>query len=249
MGERIHKALARAGYGSRRAVEEWIREGRVKVNGQPAVLGQQVTDADTVEVNGARANLVSEALQRRVIAYHKPEGEICSTKDPGGRPTILQNLPRLTGERWVTIGRLDLNTSGLLLVTNDGSLAHRLMHPSGEIEREYAVRVLGRVTPAGMRKLTTGVQLDDGKAWFEAIHDVGGRGANHWFHVVVKEGRNRIVRRLWESQGFRVSRLIRVRYGPITLPGSLKAGHWKEVTGQDLHALVKAAGLPELVDG
>lgn len=243
MSERIHKALARAGYASRRAVEDWIRKGRVTVNGRPAVLGQQVSQSDRIEVDGAVVNLASPAIQRRVVAYNKPEGEVCTASDPGGRPTILRNLPQLTGERWVTVGRLDLNTSGLVLATNDGDLAHRLMHPSGEVEREYAVRVLGRVTPAVMRKLTSGVHLSDGKAWFEAIHDAGGRGANHWFHVVLKEGRNRIVRRLWESQGLKVSRLIRVRYGPIVLPSGLKPGCWKELQGRDLKALEKAAGL------
>ena len=243
MTERIHKALARAGYGSRRAVEQWIRDGKVTVNGEAARLGQQVAATDRIEVGGAPVNLASPEFQRRVLAYHKPEGEVCTASDPEGRPTIHQSLPKLTGERWITVGRLDLNTSGLLLVTNDGELAHRLMHPSGEVEREYAVRVLGTVTPAIMRKLTSGVRLDDGMAWFDAIHDAGGRGANHWFHVVVKEGRNRIVRRLWESQGLKISRLIRVRYGPIALPASLKPGQWKELEARDLQGLAKAAGL------
>lgn len=243
MSEKIHKALARAGYGSRRRLEEWIREGRVTVNDRPARIGERVSETDRIAVDGAQVTLAAPVVQRRVIAYHKPEGEICTASDPEGRPSILQNLPRLTGERWVTVGRLDLNTSGLVLATNDGELAHRLMHPSGEVEREYAVRVLGRVTPAILRKLTAGVKLEDGRAWFEALHDAGGRGANHWYHVVVREGRNRLVRRLWESQGLKVSRLIRVRYGPITLPGTLKAGHWKELAARDLRALEKAVGL------
>ena len=212
MSEKIHKALARAGYGSRRRLEEWIREGRVTVNGRPAHIGERVSETDRIAVDGAQVTLAAPALQRRVIAYHKPEGEICTA-------------------------------SGLVLATNDGELAHRLMHPSGEVEREYAVRVLGRVTPAILRKLTAGVKLEDGRAWFEALHDAGGRGANHWYHVVVREGRNRLVRRLWESQGLKVSRLIRVRYGPITLPSTLKAGHWKELAARDLHALEKAVGL------
>jgi 23S rRNA pseudouridine2605 synthase len=243
MSEKVHKALARAGYGSRRGIEAWIRDGRVTINGRPAKVGDRVVETDRIAVDGKQINLASPAFQRRVLAYHKTEGEICTASDPQGRPTILERFPQLTGERWITVGRLDLNTTGLILATNDGELAHRLMHPSAEVEREYAVRVLGKVTPPMLRRLTTGVTLDDGRAVFEAVFDAGGRGANHWYHVVLKEGRNRIVRRLWESQGVKVSRLIRVRYGPIALPSSLKAGCWKELEARDTRLLERAVGL------
>ncbi len=243
MSEKIHKALARAGYGSRRAVEDWIREGRVTVNGRPARIGERVGPGDRLSVDGQQVNLASPVPTRRVLAYHKPEGEVCTASDPEGRPTIMSSLPPLTGERWISVGRLDVSTSGLILFTNDGELAHRLMHPSSGIEREYAVRVLGRVTQATLRRLTAGVPLEDGRAWFDAIHDAGGTGANHWFHVVLKEGRNRLVRRLWESQGLTVSRLIRVRYGPLALPSTLRVGRWRELTEREIQSLVKAAGL------
>ncbi len=242
MSEKIHKALARAGFGSRRAVEVWIREGRVTVNGRPAQIGERVSQGDRLTLDGRQVNLASPLISRRVLAYHKPEGEVCTASDPEGRPTIMRNLPTLTGERWISVGRLDLNTSGLILFTNDGDLAHRLMHPSGGLEREYAVRVLGKVTPAILRRLTAGVPLEDGRGYFDAIFDAGGTGANHWYHVILREGRNRLVRRLWESQGLTVSRLIRVRFGTMALPSTLKVGRWKELSDRDIQALEKAAG-------
>ena len=228
MAERLHKLLAQAGLGSRREIEGWISEGRVKLNGRTATLGQTATIEDRVSVNGRPVNLAKSHQQAtRVLLYKKRVGEVVTRRDPEGRPTIYKRLPRIQSGRWIAIGRLDINTSGLLLLTNDGELAQRLMHPSFEIEREYAVRVHGEVTPEILRNLTDGVELDDGTARFEAIKEAAGKEGsqrNQWFHVVLREGRNREVRRLWESQGLEVSRLMRVRYGPISLPGGIKSG-------------------------
>ncbi len=239
-GERLQKVLARAGYGSRREIEGWIRQGRVRVNDKPAELGQLYQPGDKIKVNG---KLVSgarlKAKETKVIMYHKPVGEVTTRSDPEGRRTVFASLPRLHGGRWVSIGRLDLNTSGLLLLTTDGELANQLMHPRNEIEREYAVRVFGEVTPEILKALKTGVLLEDGAARFDAIYDQGGQGANHWYHVVLKEGRNREVRRLWESQGVTVSRLIRVRFGNITLPKYLRPGNAQELTPEQISALKK----------
>jgi 23S rRNA pseudouridine2605 synthase len=244
MNEKLQKVLARAGFASRRELEEWIAAGRISVNGKIATLGDRVGEQDVIRVDGRvvqRARLVPR--ERRVLIYHKPLGEVCTRSDPEGRPTIFDNLPRLTNGRWITIGRLDINTSGLLLVTNDGELANRLMHPSSEIEREYAVRVLGEVLPETLERLRSGVQLEDGEAHFDRLVDAGGEGANHWYHVTLREGRNREVRRLWESQGIAVSRLTRVRYGNILLPRAVRPGRFADVKGPELDALLALVGL------
>lgn len=243
-GERIQKALARAGLGSRREIESWIRAGKVFINRHLAHLGDRYRKGDQVVVKGHRVNLEKRlAMQCRVLLYHKPIGEVVSRCDPKGRPVIYTHLPRLEYGRWIPVGRLDLNTQGLILVTNDGELAHRLMHPSREVEREYAVRVLGTVSDETLETLTTGVELEDGWARFNIIRPAGGEGANRWFHVTVKEGRNRLVRRLWESQGLTVSRLIRVRYGEIALPPRLRAEKFQELDREAVAQLLRAVGL------
>lgn len=239
-GERIQKVLARAGYGSRREIERWIEAGRVQLNGKTAKLGDTVTPSDRLKVNGKlvpRTRLVKK--QSRYLVYHKPVGEICSRSDPEGRRTVFESLPKIRGGRWIAVGRLDFNTSGLMIFTTDGHVANKLMHPSFEIEREYAVRVLGDVSDETLAALQQGVMLDDGPAKFDNIIDAGGDGANHWYHVTLKEGRNREVRRLWESQGVTVSRLMRVRYGNITLPRGLRAGRFTDLDEELVRALVK----------
>ncbi len=241
MKERLQKYLARAGLGSRRQMEEWIRAGRISVDGKIAELGTQVDGTQAVTVDGKRVR-AQEAV-RRVLAYYKPVGQVTSRQDPEGRTTVFEKLPPPGSGRWIAVGRLDLNTQGLLLLTTDGELANRLMHPSSEIEREYAVRVLGPVDSAILRRLREGVMLEDGKARFDMIRDAGGRGANHWYHVILREGRNREVRRLWESQGIAVSRLLRVRYGPVTLGRELQPGQWDELDEGRLGRLLKAVGM------
>jgi 23S rRNA pseudouridine2605 synthase len=245
MAERLQKILARAGYGSRRQVEDWIRAGRIRVNGKPAELGLGVTATDTIEIDG-RTVAVTAALGQPApltLLYHKPVGELTTRADPEGRPTVFDRLPPLKTARWIAVGRLDLNTAGLLLLTTDGELANRLMHPSSEIEREYAVRVLGAVSPGVLERLLGGVELEDGRAAFATLRDAGGSGANHWYHVTLKEGRNREVRRMWESQGVAVSRLMRVRFGPIGLPRQLRPGHHRPLTRAEIVALYRAVGL------
>lgn len=243
-GERIQKVLARAGHGSRRQIEQWIREGAVRVNGHVAVLGDTLTEEDRVELHGRALRLRSRHADfTRVLAYNKPEGELCTRADPEGRRTVFENLPTLHGARWINVGRLDINSSGLLILTTNGELANRLMHPSRRIEREYAVRVRGTVDPEVLARLRAGVELEDGPARFEQIVDAGGQGSNHWYHVVVCEGRNREVRRLWESQGLSVSRLTRVRYGPILLPRALRTGRWAELNAGQIAALGAAVEL------
>ena len=245
MAERLQKFLAQAGYGSRREIENWIRDGRISVNDKPAELGVSVSVTDRIRIDGrliAAASPVSRPP--RTMAYHKPAGELTTRKDAEGRPTVFDNLPKLRNGRWISVGRLDFNTAGLLLVTTDGELAHRLMHPSWEIEREYAVRILGAVDDAKLQRLQEGVMLEDGMAAFASIRDAGGQGINHWYHVTVREGRNREVRRLWESQGLQVSRLIRIRFGPVELPRSLRAGRFQDLTPQELAALYAAVKLP-----
>lgn len=244
MPERLQKVLARAGYGSRREIERLIEAGRLDINGRVATLGESVTPADAISLDGKRLPVsVDRDSPRRVLIYHKPEGEICTRSDPEGRQTVFERLPKLRASRWVSIGRLDINSAGLLLLTTDGELANRLMHPSTGIEREYAVRVLGTVTDEQLARLRDGVELDDGPARFIDIADAGGQGANHWYHVVIAEGRHREVRRLWESQGLAVSRLIRVRYGPIGLPRGLRPGKWAELDDEQLNQLCIAAGI------
>lgn len=245
MSEKLQKVLARSGVGSRREMEEFISAGRVNVDGKIAHLGDRVTETQVIRVDGHVVKIATETEQVcRVIAYHKPEGEICSRTDPDGRPTVFERLPKIKGARWIAIGRLDINTSGLLLFTTDGELANRLMHPKFEVEREYAVRVFGEVTDAILQKLRTGVELDDGKASFKKIKAGGGEGVNRWYNVVLTEGRNREVRRMWESQGTVVNRLIRVRYGDLLLPKHLPAGGYAEYPLDEVNYLRKMVHLP-----
>ncbi len=213
------------------------------VNGRTARLGEQVTGAETIFLDGKHLRHLGQRSKRRVLAYYKPVGQVTSRHDPQGRATVFAGLPALQVGRWIAVGRLDLNTQGLLLFTNDGELANHLMHPASRIEREYAVRVLGGVDRAMLRRLREGVNLEDGVARFDEIYDAGGRGANHWFHVVLRDGRNREVRRLWESQGVTVSRLSRVRYGPISLRRGLHPGRWDELNTEQVKLLLQAAGM------
>jgi len=237
MDEKLQKVLARAGQGSRREMENRIREGRVLVNGEVATLGDRVSTKDTITIDGYAIVPTEAGENRRVIIYNKPEGEVCTRKDPEGRPTVFDKLPKLRGERWIAVGRLDINTSGLLLFTTDGELANRLMHPSTEIDREYLVRVMGEVTEENLATLKKGVILDDGIAKFTDIVDGGGEGINRWFYVCLMEGRNREVRRLWESQGVKVNRLKRVRFGPVFLPSKAKVRRWVEMEAPDVNSL------------
>ncbi|ATE59582.1 23S rRNA pseudouridine(2605) synthase RluB [Thauera sinica] len=239
--ERLQKVLAQAGVASRREIEELVIAGRISVNGLPASLGQKIGPGDRVKLNGKLIPLRFAQRTPRVLIYHKPEGEIVSRDDPEGRPTVFERLPVLRKGRWLAVGRLDFTTSGLLLFTNDGELANRLMHPRYELEREYAVRVLGELTEEQARSLTEGIQLEDGVARFNGLRDEGGEGANHWYRVTISEGRNREVRRMFESVGLTVSRLMRVRYGPVELPARLKRGMWMEMPEADACRL---AGVP-----
>lgn len=241
-GEKLQKVLARAGLGSRRELEAAISAGRAEVNGLPAMLGDRVKPSDRLVFDG-RPVTVSET-QRLVLIYNKPEGEVCTRDDPEGRPTVFARLPALPEGRWLSVGRLDINTSGLLLFTTDGELANRLMHPSQQIEREYAVRVLGEVTPEMVAQMHAGVMLEDGLARFTDIQCFGGSGSNVWYHVVIMEGRQREVRRLWESQGVVVSRLKRVRYGNVFLDADLRMGQWKTLEQKVIDTLAASVGLP-----
>ncbi|MBT8437801.1 MAG: pseudouridine synthase [Gammaproteobacteria bacterium] len=222
--ERIQKYLANQGAGSRRQIDALLQQGRISVNGKTAKPGDQVAGREKIAIDGKLLRLQRHAARPKILMYHKPVGEVCTRSDPEGREDVFQNLPGLNQGRWVSIGRLDINTSGLLLFSNDGELANRLMHPSYEVEREYAVRVHGAVSPEMLQQLRNGVPLEDGKAHFDDIIDSGGSGSNHWYHVVLKEGRNREVRRLWEAVGVEVSRLTRVRYDQFRLPKWLKPG-------------------------
>jgi 23S rRNA pseudouridine2605 synthase len=243
--ERLQKVLAAAGLGSRREIEAWIRAGRIVVDGTPAGLGQRVTGEESISLDGRPITALRRPRSaERTILYHKPAGEICTRHDPEQRPTIFDRLPPLQGRRWISVGRLDFTTAGLLLLTTDGALAHALMHPSRGLVREYMVRILGDVPNAVLDQLRAGIELEDGPARFTTLVAGGEGDANHWFRVEVREGRNRLVRRLWEAAGFQVSRLIRVRYGPAELPRSLRAGRSQRVEGELLAALYAAAGLP-----
>jgi len=238
---KLQKMLAQAGLGSRREMEELIASGQVFINGKPAKIGDRVGQGDLVRVGKRTIHLKFETRLPRVILYHKPEGEIVSHNDPEGRPSVFDKLPKVQSSKWISIGRLDFNTSGLLIFTTDGDLANRLMHPRFEVEREYAVRVMGLLTSEQVQTLTTGVQLEDGVAKFDQLSDQGGEGSNHWYRVILKEGKNREVRRMFEAAGLMVSRLIRVRFGPINLPPRLKRGkslELDEVEVQRLLALV-----------
>jgi 23S rRNA pseudouridine2605 synthase len=243
--QRLHKVLASCGFGSRRAMEEMILAGRITVNRMPAEVGQKVGPGDEVRINGEVVKVRFAEPRPRVLMYHKPAGELVTRDDPEGRPTVFAKLPSIGNGRWINIGRLDYNTEGLLLFTNSGELANRMMHPRYEVEREYAVRVMGRLGDEQMRALTEGVQLEDGPARVETVTDGGGDedGANHWYNVVLKEGRNREVRRIFEALGLMVSRLIRTRYGVIAMPSTLKRGQMVELDAADVDALVASAGL------
>ncbi len=245
-GERLQKVLANAGFGSRREIETWIKAGRIRVNGQVATLGVRISGDEQIRlddkpVRAARLN----APERQVIIYNKPEGELVTRSDPEGRATVFSRLPKLKSGRWIAVGRLDINSAGLLLFTTDGELANRLMHPSQLIEREYAVRVLGKVTEDMLKSMVAGIELEDGPARFEHIVESGGTGANRWFHVVIMEGRKREVRRLWEAAGATVSRLIRVRFGPIVMGNRLFAGKSRPLEPDELKQLLQAAGLKD----
>jgi len=244
-GERIQKVLSRGGIGSRREIERWINEGRIKINSTSAGLGDRLKPGDHLQINDRVVHWEKFAVQpTRVLLYHKPVGEVVTRRDPEGRPVIFSKLPQLAGSRWIAVGRLDINTSGLLLVTNNGELANQLMHPSTQVEREYAVRILGEVSNEMLARLKEGVELEDGKAQFDKIIFFGGEGANKWYNVIVAEGRNRLVRRLWESQNVTVSRLMRVRYGPVVLPERLKTNAAYELTDKELDLLFEFAGMP-----
>jgi 23S rRNA pseudouridine2605 synthase len=245
MSEKLQKVLARAGKGSRRELEAIISAGRVSVDGKVAQLGDRVEGTEQIRLDGQLVTISTAKEQIcRVLMYNKPEGEMCTRKDPEGRPTVFDRLPPLESGRWIAVGRLDINTSGLLLFTTDGELANRLMHPSQQVEREYAVRVFGDIDEAMLQRLRHGVKLEDGLAKFTSIKYQGGEGRNHWFHVVLNEGRNREVRRLWESQEVQVSRLIRIRYGSINLHRQLPLGGWAELGLDDVNYLRQLVQLP-----
>lgn len=240
---KLHKVLADAGIGSRRDMEELILAGRVSVNGEPAHIGQRVEPNDQVRVNGKLVQRKNTARPPRVVLYHKPAGEIVTTDDPEGRTTVFSKLPNIKNGRWVSVGRLDFNTEGLLIFTNSGDLANRMMHPRFGLEREYAVRCIPPLSDEAMEKLRQGIELEDGPAKVDSLVDAGGDGSNHWYHIVLTEGRNREVRRLIEAVGSSVSRLIRVRYGEIELPRGLKRGRWTEVTPMESAFLCMRVGL------
>lgn len=243
--ERIQKVLADAGVASRRAIESMIGEGRIEVNGTPATVGQKIRPGDRITVDGRGVRHSDAPQASRVLLYKKRTGELVTRDDPEGRRTVFRKLPALESGRWIAVGRLDINTSGLLLLTNDGELARRLTHPSYEISREYAVRVLGEMTPAILEALRKGVKLDDGLAHFDSIErgdNEDGEGANQWWRVKLREGRNREVRRLFESQGLQVSRLIRVAYGPVKLGRGVQSGGWRELDADELKDLRRAVG-------
>ena len=243
--QRLHKVLASCGFGSRRAMEEMILAGRITVNRMPAEVGQKVGPGDEVRINGELVRVRFTEPRPRMLMYHKPAGELVTRDDPEGRPTAFEKLPSIGNGRWINVGRLDYNTEGLLLFTNSGELANRLMHPRYEVEREYAVRVMGRLRDDQVQALTAGVQLDDGPARCESVSDAGGDddGSNHWYRVVLKEGRNREVRRLFEALGLMVSRLIRTRYGTLAMPKHLKRGELAELEGDDVERIAASAGL------
>lgn len=239
---KLHKVLAQAGLGSRLEMEQLILEGRISVNNEPAHVGQRIQYGDQVKVNGKPIRYRIDPPPPRVIAYHKPVGEVVTHDDPQNRPTVFRKLPRLQNGKWQSVGRLDLNTEGLLLFTSSGELANKLMHPRFGLEREYAVRVLGALSNEEKQRLLDGVRLDDGMAAFGSIEDGGGEGSNCWYRVTISEGRNREVRRMLESVGHAVSRLIRIRYGAMMLPRGLKRGAWMELDDSDIRSLLRAAG-------
>ena len=248
MSEKLQKVLARAGHGSRREIEAKIAAGRVSIDGKLATLGDRIENDKSlkIRIDGHLVSIAESATEVcRVLAYYKPEGELCTRSDPEGRPTVFDRLPRLRGSRWIAVGRLDVNTCGLMLFTTDGELANRLMHPSREVEREYAVRVFGQVDDDKIRQLSKGVQLEDGPAAFKTLRFAGGEGVNQWYNVTLTEGRNREVRRLWEAVGVQVSRLMRVRYGDIHLPKGLPRGGWMEMDLAAVNYLRSLVGMDD----
>jgi 23S rRNA pseudouridine2605 synthase len=237
--QKIHKVLAAAGLGSRREMEELIRAGKVRVNGGAAQLGMRVQPGDVIRVGKRQVTVRDSAKLPRIIAYHKPEGEIVSHDDPQGRPSVFEKLPPMRRGKWLAVGRLDYNTSGLLIFTTSGELCNRLMHPRYEVEREYAVRIIGKLSEEQFKQLKKGVRLEDGMARFDLIEERGGRGLNNWYRVVLREGRNRIVRRMFDAIGFRVSRLMRVRFGVVSLPFGLRRGTWREMDDTQTGAVLE----------
>jgi 23S rRNA pseudouridine2605 synthase len=240
--QRLQKLLAAQGLGSRREIETWIAAGRVRVNGEPATLGVRAGPQDRIELDGRLLDLVSAPTRCEVLVYHKPAGEVTTRRDPQGRPTVFERLPAPRAGRWVVVGRLDTNTTGLLLFTTDGELANRLMHPSGEVEREYLVRVRGQPTAAVIEQLLHGVPLEDGPAKFDRVIAGRAEGSHGWYRVVLREGRNREVRRVWEAVGHEVSRLTRIRYANIELPRDLRPGASRPATAAEIAGLQQAAG-------
>lgn len=247
MKERVQKVLGQIGIGSRREIERWIEDGRIKIGDEVAQLGDRIDSRDQVFLDGRKVDLKAlDETQCRVLIYNKPEGEVCTRSDPEGRPTVFDRLPKLKGQRWISVGRLDVNTTGLLLFTTDGELANKLMHPSSEIDREYLCRVHGAVDEAMINRLREGVLLEDGMAQFTDVVHGGGEGRNQWFYVCVMEGRNREVRRLWASQDVEVNRLKRVRYGSVFLPSECKVGTWVEMPNKEVNDVRSRLGLSKI---
>nr|WP_050009315.1 pseudouridine synthase [Candidatus Glomeribacter gigasporarum] len=240
---KLHKVLAEAGIGSRREMEEWIMAGRISVNGEPAHIGQRIMPTDQVRINGKLLPRKNAPCLPRILLYHKPSGEIVSHADPQHRPSVFDALPPLKTGKWLFIGRLDFNTEGLLLLTSSGELAYRFTHPRHKVERAYAVRVIGELSESARQQLLHGVALEDGMANFLRIQNGGGEGVNRWYHVTLAEGRNREVRRLFDAAGIKVSRLIRTRHGPVTLPRGLKRGRWEELDARQVNAVLETVGL------
>ena len=236
--QKLHKVLAQAGVGSRREMETWIKEGKITVNGEVATIGSRVVPSDLIRIGKKTIRWPGTHRLPRVLVYHKPEGEIVSHEDPEGRASVFEKLPPLRDGKWLAIGRLDFNTSGLLIFTDSGDLANRMMHPRFEIEREYAVRIVGQLSGEQQKKLLRGIKLSDGVARCESVEDEGGEGSNHWYRIVLREGRNRVVRRLFEALGLTVSRLMRVRFGFVALPPRLKRGQLAEASPQEVKQLL-----------